>query len=518
MAGIGFIDTKLISQSLKKQQPGLALRLGGPPGSVLSSKAVGAGLVGAGIGSGVALGTFAAGIAEAAPALAAAGPYGAAALAALGIADLVFGGALNGKPKMLDTAQATARLFQSRDPELQQLARNFAILVRNDAPLSSGNPRIQAQIRDWIGGAVDSILSRYGLAHDPVAVSQLDGAIHRVLSSEIAAPGASIDNLIAQLGARGSAFAQLPAPQPSPQLAPRGPGPRLLPSPRPLAPFSQPQPPSTSSRIWDTLSQSAKYLLGPLAAQLSEAELAELGGCLGTLVLSDGTTIPFAIKCLEHVVVTTIFDNVKQIGNRLLGSLRSLLHSQPNGQPSFPPLSPQPHRAPKLDESKPCPSCSPRGRELQREIRSQQERTLRDIRTETDQEIEEQLSQQEQQLTQLEHQETQPAGQRDINRELQQKQNILQNLQQQESQLINQGQTQPAAQPGAEPAPRLIESQQQQNAQELEHELESQSQHETPLTFCIGCKSQEDAIMFLNGEPSACSVMPGTTKYIQTGG
>ena len=55
--------------------------------------------------------------------------------------------------------------------------------------------------------------------------------------------------------------------------------------------------------------------------------------------------------------------------------------------------------------------------------------TIRDIRTEQDQLTEQQLQQQSQQLSQLEEQELRPASQRDIQKELQQKQQLLQQIQ-----------------------------------------------------------------------------------------
>lgn len=298
MAGVGFISGQQIAKALKGRPltPADAQRLrraGATSAGV--NQTFGAAALGAGVGSSIALGSSAAFLAEAAPSLLSLGPYGAAALAALGIADLVFGGALQGKPKMLDTVQAVARLYQSRDPEIQQLAKNLAILVKNDAPLSSGNPRIQAQIRDWIGGAVGTILERYGLQNNGNAAGELDNAIRAVLTSERSAPGSLVDNVIARFAGQRAPF-RIPPLRAQP-LGQTRPQPFLPPAPAPMPPPLPPPapinlqppeptpplpPPAPLFQYLDNLQREHPYLelagcvalaaAGQIAATLSEAE------------------------------------------------------------------------------------------------------------------------------------------------------------------------------------------------------------------------------------------------------
>lgn len=179
-----------------------------------------------------------------------------------------------------------------------------------------------------------------------------------------------------------------------------------------------------------------------------------------------------------------------------------------------PPAGSQPVQiAPLLDTSKPCPECDG--------LRGQQGQLRQEIQLEQQQEST-QLQQQHQQEIEHFHQlEQQPVSQRDIPRELQQKQQLLQEIQNE----INSLQSgQPIQQPveGA-PAPLLnpeqptgqppleIQPGPQQGTQPQQGQPE-QGQPTPHVQFCVGCASQEDAILFLNGEPSQCSVIPGSTQ------
>lgn len=112
--------------------------------------------------------------------------------------------------------------------------------------------------------------------------------------------------------------------------------------------------------------------------------------------------------------------------------------------------------------------------------------------------------------------EKQPAETRDIQSELRQKQQLQQKLQLEQQQLEQQ-QTQPPGQPSIEPpGPQGVPTlNQNQTVQQIEHEIQKiEESKQVGVQFCVGCKSQDDAIMFLNGEPSECSVIKGSTKEL----
>ena len=418
----------------------------------------------------------------------------------------------SGRPKMLDTIQAVQRLAQSRDPEIQQLARNFMIYVRNGEPISSSNPRVQAQIRDWIAGAIGTILSRAGLQNNQNAVGELDTVLRHVLTRDTSTPASTLDATIARL--TGSAMpspitgldTRQPASQPlarrAPYLQPSAPSPM---PPMPVSGQSGQLPANTPPGLAQIVMQAAR--------SLAHNEWLRLVGCVGAFVVNEG----FGLRCVEELLAEVVY----QEGKRIVQAARDFMQSFQRGvtQPPPLPISP-PQPAPLLDTKTPCPSCDRVGRQQLQRLDEQEQRVIRDIRTEQSQDIEERLSQQEQQLTQLEQQETQPAAQRDIGRELEQKRALQTQIQQERYQLESGGQQGGQLPPGGEPAPVLKEDQRQEIQHEIHDELEHEdmrSKEERPITFCMGCKNEEDAIMFLNGEPSACSVMPGTTKYIGQG-
>jgi hypothetical protein len=105
--------------------------------------------------------------------------------------------------------------------------------------------------------------------------------------------------------------------------------------------------------------------------------------------------------------------------------------------------------------------------------------------------VTDQLRQIRDQVQELKQQESRPVETRNIRQELQQKHQLLQQLDQveQQQQQLNQQTAQQLIQPTPTPAPKP-----------------------EPVQFCVGCQSQEDAILFLNGESAACSVIPGSTQ------
>jgi hypothetical protein len=116
---------------------------------------------------------------------------------------------------------------------------------------------------------------------------------------------------------------------------------------------------------------------------------------------------------------------------------------------------------------------------------------------------------------------------RNIPQELQRKQELQQTLELLKpiaAQTYPQPQ-QPGQQPGQrpgnqqqtypQPAPELKPEPQQGQPNGGQRGFRPQTTPQaTPTQFCVGCQSQEDAIMFLNGEQAACSVIPGTTQPI----
>ena len=332
------------------------------------------------------------------------------------------------------------------------------------------------------------------------------------MTSEIANSGTHIDatlNLLGGQSAGGGNAAQavgLSARRPGPQLG------RPLPQPQPLNlpqvtpqpgyPQSDNQPRDLPRAAVDWLAQSG--LLGGLGT-LSLEDSRQLGHCVLDFIRGHEVR---AIECVTDLAVRQI----GQAASDFLKGVRALFTRQP--QPAGPPPG---LPVPILDQTSDCPSCTPRGR-LQKQLQEQEQRTLRDIEREQGQLTEEQLSQQSDELSKLEQFETQPASQRDIQKELSQKNQVLQQIRQEQSQIGGQPAPQPSGpQPApGQPAPQLQPESSQTAQREIESELHEQHDH-TPVQFCVGCKSQEDAILFLNGEPSQCSVIPGSTKEVNYG-
>lgn len=422
-----------------------------------------------------------------------------------------------GKPKLLDSVQAVQRLAQSRLPEVQQLAANLAIFVRNGVPLSTSNTAQQAQLRQWIGGAVQTLLAQRGLPATGQNVTLLDEAIRNVLTSEVAAPGSRIDQTIAQLGGSPGSPVTTVSAQPPPSLSLR---PIRSPNPGPVTsgPVSVPQPQPGAG--WPSELTSLYQRLEPY---LGLAEKASIVLCLGTWVLAVASEGAFAttaaVTCLQKLAIGIAAQGAKDILQALERYLNSFGGQPSMQQPGGPVTAPQPgspgQPAPILDQKSDCPSCTPQGRRLQRQLSQQKTQTLRDIQREQEQLTEQELTQQAQQLSQLESTETQPQSIQQIEQSLQQKQQVLQQIEQEQQTLGGQ----PGGQPGSpvtnvsQPAPQLQPSSSQAAQQEIQQELQQQQSSEA-IQFCVGCQSQEDAILFLNGEPSKCSVIPGSTKQI----
>lgn len=469
-----------------------ALRRGADPGRVLGAAAGGA-LAAAGIGYAAELGAVTLNPALVIPGL------------VLLIGELTgLIPSFAGKPKLLDTVQAVKRLAQSSNPAFQQLAANIAIYAKNGVPISTSNPQQQSQLRSWIGGAIATALAQAGLPTSGRNVSILDSAVRNVLESEVANSGRKLDATLMQLGAGGREV----APTPSLSLRRGGlqPG-RTVPGPRQPAPVSAQQD-TTQSLPLEVLKWIAQHgLLGGLPTLSLEAAR-QLGHCVLDFIRGHEF---LAAECIADLAAR----QTGQAARDFLTGVRQLFtggKNQPAGLPQLQPQPGQPQPAPYLDRTQPCESCGGRKPSpLENELRAQESRTLQDIRREQEQLTEEQLTQQSKELSHLEELEGQPAGQRDIPHELQQKQKLLEQIRNEEYQLGSQPAGQPL--PPGEQAPLLKRQPSDEVARELEHEHKQTEAHEA-VQFCVGCTNQEQAILFLNGESAECSVIPGSTRAI----
>jgi hypothetical protein len=213
----------------------------------------------------------------------------------------------------------------------------------------------------------------------------------------------------------------------------------------------------------------------------------------------------------------------------------------PTGGPTIPfqgyaitPTTPPP-LAPLIDSQ--CAAC---GGDLET-LTEQRGELAKEIETEQQQSFQQKSQQRAQQLQRFQQLEKQPADQRNIDDELQQKQQILNDLDQQIQQLQQQMRNPPGQQPGNYPPPaepgtsplinrpppvQVVPVQPQPSAQpggqpEQQPLFQQRPQPGTmpnpehAVTFCVGCASQNDALLFLNGEPSQCSVLPGSNPQLE---
>lgn len=427
-------------------------------------------------------------------------PYTAIPAAALLIADLAgLVPSFAGKPKLLDTAQAATRLLSSPFVPLQQLGQRLAIFVKNGVPLSTGDPKFQQQIQQAIAGTVATIQAQYPGA----SAGQLDTLIRRALTSEQGIQGI---NQLNQVLAR-SALSRSPASSP-PALPP------ALPSSAPLPPVIPSGAPATSSQP-GFLKQSFQWLaqsglLGGLP-RLAAQDAEQLGHCI--LDFIRGGTV-HALACVGELLARQVEQAAKDFLNAVLNAMRGQSGTQPSSPPPAPILAPQPFAplAPLL-EHKPCEACMTPGQRAQLQRERDQLRT--EIQTEQQQNTTQQLDQVQQKLDQLRALESQPLEGRNVAQELQQKQQLAAELDQldQTDELLQSGNQPLEPVPPGKQAPLLREQPVTVVERELEQAARNQLNSE-PMQFCVGCQSAEDAVLFLNGEASACSVIPGTTKPI----
>lgn len=412
-------------------------------------------------------------------------------------------GFFSGKPKLEDTQQAIQRLMQSGLWQFQALARNLQIWLKNGVPLSTSNPQLQAQLRGWIHGALSSL----GLTASQQL--QLDTILWRVLASETALSGSFLDRIVQ---AFLSLNQRVPAPPPPP--------PKRKPAAKPVGiglPVPRVQPGATRAPVPAARSVPQGDIVSYLETFAAQHPYLQLGGCIGlALAGQEG----LAAACLEELLAAQVGKEAKTLLANTTSYLNYLLGRQPASTPSRPPQpTPQPSTVPTLNQTKPCPECEQgltAGQRAQlQEIRAQQKQVSQELQTEEGQQLEQQLSQQEQELTQLQELETQPASTRNITQEIQQKEQIQQQL----GQELQEWQGQPSGQPAQTPPGTVPTLQGNQVAQQIESQVTAiEAAKKVGVQFCVGCTSPEDAILFLNGEPSACSVVPGSTKELQVDG
>jgi hypothetical protein len=157
--------------------------------------------------------------------------------------------------------------------------------------------------------------------------------------------------------------------------------------------------------------------------------------------------------------------------------------------------------------------------QLNQEIQVEQQQQAQ--KSHQQQQLNQKLQQIQDQVDYLKNLENQRPELRDIPQELNQKQALQQMLENLKPQA---GQIPQVYQPGPQtpmpplklrPEPSQIPFQPMQPGR-VQHPLTPPGpQKPQPTQFCVGCQSQEDAILFLNGEQAACSVIPGSTGPIE---
>lgn len=421
-------------------------------------------------------------------------------------------GSFSGKPKLLDTAQAAQRLSASPFQALRDLGTVLTIFVRNGVPLSTSNPKLQGQLRSAIQGTVQTLLAAFPLLG---SASQVSALLNQALTSENGARAiAQLQGLLAaqvrQLQGGALAHELQLTDQVLGKLAAL-PKHASLPAGQTVRVYPGEPPPVGTILPGAQLPAGTPAPVARLHSLLQDSEIAgEVALCVGlNFVLGPEATAGCLAKVLGHVV--------EQGARSIIQSIETFFTNQRGRRPPSPtaggghPLSIQPTQpAPLVDMTKPCPEC-------ERGLTARQRQELQQARDQLTKEIEIEQSQQKDQTleraqTELQHLhdlESQPIESRDITSELQQKYALQRQLDTIESP------TPQPLQPG-ERAP-LIEDNARTEARELQHQTDQQAL-EKPVQFCVGCKSQEDAILFLNGESAACSVIPGTTKPIQVAG
>jgi len=136
-----------------------------------------------------------------------------------------------GKPVATDTDNVIQAFNKSAYYPLQALGINFAIALKNGAPLSDSRPAVQQQFTAWIEGTVNSILA---LAGQPVEQNQPWWFLHNLIRGAISQAGNAanvlqivklIDQTTIALASHTGAVIQTNPEPPPPPPPPPPPGP-----------------------------------------------------------------------------------------------------------------------------------------------------------------------------------------------------------------------------------------------------------------------------------------------------
>lgn len=406
-----------------------------------------------------------------------------------GFEDLV----AEGLPVREKTIEAVLRLGESANPVVKQFGRDLATLEGGGVVLSTSGGAGRAALNKIYSKAVTGLESQGFSKHDA------NRLLVNVLSSHTATPGIAIPASPPRL------FRVPSGSVPAPRIAPQGGG--------PVNYF-----PTSGQDFSDQF--STLPAISPQTADKVAGYLQPLNRFFSNQALNDYTGMSEARDLANQIGIAQ-----KPLGTTIA--------AQPSAGNARQPLE--------IIDPRDCPSCNPHQAQEKALLTSQRGQLQDELRTENQQHQDQQDQQRQQQIEQFRQLEHQPAQQRDIPNEIQQKMNLLQQvgneLAQLQHEIDNQtpgggGNPPPATQTGSYPSPSAaipaggggttIYGQPEDTEgteDEHQHELEEKqifiqqnpSDHGGDPTkavkFCVGCVTQNDALKFLNGEPSACSVM-----------
>lgn len=434
----------------------------------------------------------------------------------------------SGRPRGQATHERAAELIdigaRYKNPVITKLGHQLMTLANQGFVLSQKNQSVFSRELQHAGRE---------LRAEGVASGVLEHAVFggRATSGLASPQFRALEGQLARLSQRQASAPQSPLPMPPARPLP------VVPAPVRVVPRQVPRPPETVQvprPLIPTGPETINRLVRPIQTAVSTGLKAGalVLGILGqegpaTVVGSMGELLERQPPPFPAPPSTLPSARLQPSGRTPLGFVRqpSRPPSRPTGfQPEqhFPPSPPPPplpqlerQPAKTLDLTKPCSTCG--------EIKQLQRQTSRQIVTEENQGIQSRLDDITNQLATLQQLETQPAETRNIPDELAQKQAILTQLSQlsdiaesqSESQNAEQAQTAGAAQPTPVAGPQAGQVQSLATSGEAHAEqqlAESQAQPTQKIQFCVGCTSNEEAVKFLNGEPSECSVVQGSYK------
>ena len=236
-----------------------------------------------------------------------------------------------GRPKMLDTQLAAARLGASPWWPLRALAANLGIWVRNGVPLSTSNPKYQAQLSGWKHGTDVSLMA---LAPQRLTnIYLLNNLLNLALTSQYGPRATRALNYVVNVAVRQSA-------QPPPPPPPKPPTVRES--------FCELQP-AICAAIKSLIAQhpeiaaDLKALQTWIEAHQTLAWIVSLGGCLIYMAADE----PRGVVCLQKLYYEFLATSVYQTAKRNVESILSWFRAQQPKPPAPPPPPlPPPHGPP----------------------------------------------------------------------------------------------------------------------------------------------------------------------------